>query len=90
MIRFLEFFTRFIANIEITMFPLSISLIIAIVFYKTNMGLKGLIIAILIVIIGLLIGIFLAIRINRKGKSLDVISRNSASPDLNNLKEENE
>lgn len=73
---------------EIIGSPLIIGLVIGFIIYKKLNNLMGLIIGIVVATISLVIGIIIALRINKKRDIVELVSRVSASPDLDNLEDE--
>ena len=73
---------------EIIGSPLIFGLVIGFVIYKKLNSLRGLIIGIAVAAISLIIGIIIALRINKKRDVVELVSRVSASPELDNLEDE--
>ena len=83
-----EWLTSFIAWLQIVASPLIIGTIIGFFIYMKYPTTTGLVIGILIATLSLIIGIIFATRIWKKHGIVNFISRVSASPELNNLDNE--
>lgn len=86
--KFIEWLTSFIAWLQIVASPLIVGLIIGFLVYKNYPTKTGFVIGISISTLGLIIGIIIATRIWKKRGTVDFISRVSASPELDNLDNE--
>jgi hypothetical protein len=86
--KILEWITSFFAWLEIVASPLFFGAIIGFLVYLKYTTLLGLIVGISIATIGLFIGIILATKIWKKQGTIDFISNISASPELDNLDNE--
>ena len=78
---------KLIGFAEIIASPLIFGLLIGFIIYKKLNSFKGLIIGIAVAAISLIIGIIIALKINKKRDVVEIISRVSASPDLDNLED---
>ena len=83
-----EWLTSFIAWLQILASPLIIGIIIGFIVYLKLPTTTGHVIGISISTLGLIIGIIFATRIWKKHGIVNFISRVSASPELNNLDNE--
>ena len=86
--KILEWLTSFIAWLQIVFSPLFFGVIAGLIVYGIYPTTTGLIIGIVIASLGLTIGIIFATRVWRKQGTVDFISRVSASPELDNLEED--
>lgn len=83
--KILECLTSFIAWLQIVASPLFFGLIIGLVIYGIYPTNIGLILGVAVATLGLVIGIIFATKIWKKRGTVDFISRVSASPELDNL-----
>ncbi len=83
-----EWLTSFIAWLQIVASPLIIGVIIGFVVYVKYPTRTRLVIGTLIATLGLIVGIIFATRIWRKHGTVNFMSRVSASPELNNVDNE--
>ncbi len=83
-----ELFIESIGWLQIVASPLLIGSVIGFIVYLTIPDLTGTIIGISIAAIGLIIGIIWATRVWKRKGTIEYVSRLSASPELDNLKEE--
>ena len=86
--KILEWLTSFIAWLQIVFSPLFFGVIAGLIVYGIYPTTAGLIIGIVIAALGLTIGIIFATRVWRKQGTVDFISRVSASPELDNLEDD--
>ena len=86
--RIFEWLTSFIAWFHIVASPLFFGLIIGLVIYGIYPTTTGLIFGIAVATLGLLAGIIFATRVWKKRGTVDFISRVSASPELDNLEDD--
>ena len=86
--KILEWITSFFAWLQIVASPLFFGLILGLVVYGIFPNTVGLIFGIAIATLGLTLGIIFATRIWKKRGTVDFISRASASPELDNLDDE--
>jgi hypothetical protein len=86
--KILEWLISFIAWLQIVASPLFFGLIIGFVIYGIYPTTTGLILGIAVATLGLVIGIIFATKIWKKRGTVDFISRVSASPELDNLEED--
>jgi len=86
--KILEWLTSFIAWLQIVASPLFFGLIIGLVVYEIYPTAIGLILGIAVANLGLVVGIIFATKIWKKRGTVDFISRVSASPELDNLDNE--
>lgn len=90
MFRFLDKVAEFISMIKIALSPIIVFTIAGIICY---FGIKtpwGIILGIISIILGLVFGIWLAVYIHKKHGAIEFNSRISATPELDNKKEEGE
>ena len=87
--KILEWLTSFIAWLQIVFSPLFFGVVLGLIVYGIYPTITGLVLGIAIAVLGLPIGIIFATRVWKKRGTVDFISRVSASPELDNL-EDNE
>jgi hypothetical protein len=87
--KILEWLTSFIAWLQIVFSPLFFGVVLGLIVYGIYPTTTGLVLGIAIAVLGLTVGIIFATRVWKKRGAVDFISRVSASPELDNL-EDNE
>ena len=87
MFKFLERVAEFFSMIKIALSPIIVFTIIGITCYYGVKPPMGLILSIALIIIGLVLGIWLAIYIHKKHGAIEFNSILSASPELDNKEE---
>jgi hypothetical protein len=85
---FFDYLTEIVGWLQIVASPLLFGLLIAAYIYFSNPTTLRLIIAIGVALLGLIAGIILATRIWKKQGTMNFVSRISATPELDNLEEE--
>lgn len=85
---FFDYATEVVGWLQIVASPLLAALVIAALIYFTNPSILRLVIAIVVVLIGLIVGIVFATRIWKKQGTMHFVSRVMATPELDNLEEE--
>lgn len=85
---FFDYFTEIVGWLQIVASPLLFGLLIAAYIYFSNPTILRLIIAIGVALLGLIAGIILGTRIWKKQGTMNFVSRISATPELDNLEEE--
>ena len=83
-----EWLTSFIAWLQIVFSPLFFGLVVGLIIYGIYPTTTGIIIGIVVAALGLIIGVIFATRIWKKQGTVDFISRVSASPELDNLEDD--
>lgn len=83
-----EWLTSFIAWLQIVFSPLFFGVVLGLIVYGIYPTTTGLVLGIAIAVLGLTVGIIFATGIWKKQGTVDFISRVSASPELDNLEEE--
>ena len=87
--KILEWLTSFIAWLQIVFSPLFFGVVLGLMVYGIYPTTTGLVLGIALAVLGLTVGIIFATRVWKKRGTVDFISRVSASPELDNL-EDNE
>ena len=87
--KILEWLTSFIAWLQIVFSPLFFGVVLGLKVYGIYPTTTGLVLGIALAVLGLTVGIIFATRVWKKRGTVDFISRVSASPELDNL-EDNE
>ncbi len=83
----LEWITSFFARMQIVASPLFLGLVIGLAVYGIYQSATGLVVGIVIAALGLTVGIVFATKIWKKRGTVDFVSRVSASPELDNLRD---
>jgi hypothetical protein len=86
--KILEWLTSFIAWLQIVFSPLFFGVIIGFIIYGVYPTTTGLVFGIAIAVLGLIVGIIFAARVWKKRGTVDFISRVSASPELDDLEDD--
>lgn len=86
--KMLKWITSFFAWLQIVSSPLLFGVIAGFIIYRIYPGTTGLILGIIIAFSGLIAGVIFATRVWKKRGTVDFISRVSASPELDNLEDE--
>ena len=86
--KILEWLTAFFAWLQIVFSPLFFGVVIGLIVYGIYPTTAGLVLGIAIAVLGLTIGIIFATRVWKKRGTIDFISRVSASPELDNLEDD--
>jgi hypothetical protein len=86
--KILEWLTSFIAWLKIVFSPLFLGLVAGLFIYGIYPTTTGLIIGIIVAALGLIIGVIFATRVWKKQGTVNFISRISASPELDNLEDD--
>lgn len=81
MFNFFEKFVEFLAMIKIALSPILVFSIAAFFLYHSSVS-YGLMLCIGSLIVGLVLGIYLAVRISKKKGAVNFLSRLSATPEL--------
>ncbi len=79
---FIEVVTEIIGAFQIIISPFALGAILGFIVYLAFPGIVGLIVGLLIVLLGLALGIFWAIRIWRRKGTINYLSRILATPEL--------
>ena len=87
--KILEWLTSFIAWLQIVFSPLFFGVVLGLMVYGIYPTTTGLVLGIALAVLGLTVGMIFATRVWKKRGTVDFISRVSASPELDNL-EDNE
>lgn len=87
MSKIFEFITELAAGIQIVLSPTIIGFIIGVVVYIYIPNAFGLLIGIFLTLVGLVLGIIIATRAWKKKGTVHLISRVSATPELDDLDE---
>ncbi len=85
---FFDYATEIVGWIQIVASPLLAALVIAALIYFSNPTILRFIIAILVILVGLIVGIIFATRVWKKQGTIHFVSRVMATPELDNLDEE--
>jgi hypothetical protein len=83
-----EWLTSFIAWLQIVFSPLFFGVVLGLIVYGIYPTPTGLVLGIAIAVLGLTVGIIFATRVWKKPGTVDFISRVSASPELDNLEDD--
>lgn len=85
---FFDYATEVIGWLQIVASPLLAGLVVGGLIYFSNPSTLRLVIAIVVVLIGLIVGIVFATRVWKKQGTIHFVSRVMATPELDNLDEE--
>lgn len=88
MLKFVGFLIEAYAWLRIMLSPFLFGIILGVVVYSLKTDKFGLVLGITIALVGLVFGIIWAMKVRKKMRAIDFISRVNASPDLDKIRDE--